>query len=159
MDDAVVQPVALALEQIGLSHIRFNFRGVRGSAGEYDEGVGERDDLEAVVREIESKYSPQSLILCGYSFGSMVVYGSIDRYPKLSRVMLIAPPLAIDATKLLTDTDIIVGDADPYCDVNYLTSLNNQQSNIQLHVVENADHFFADYYADVVTTIQAILSP
>ena len=49
--------------------MRFNFRGVGRSAGVYDEGRGELDDLLAVVRE-QAPDGP--LCLSGFSFGAFV---------------------------------------------------------------------------------------
>src|ERR1700758_4055298 len=44
LDNKVVYTVARAFEQLGAAAIRFNFRGVAGSTGNYDERGGEGDD-------------------------------------------------------------------------------------------------------------------
>jgi hypothetical protein len=49
MDNKVVQTVARAFVQSGWRALRFNFRGVGASHGIYDEGLGELEDLLAVV--------------------------------------------------------------------------------------------------------------
>ena len=48
MTNKVVQTLARAFVQTGWRAVRFNFRGVGASAGAYDEGRGEADDLLAV---------------------------------------------------------------------------------------------------------------
>ncbi len=70
MDNKVVQTLARAFVQSGWNALRFNFRGVGQSAGEYDAGNGERDDFLAVVQQL----APEGpLALAGFSFGSFVM--------------------------------------------------------------------------------------
>lgn len=69
MDNKVVQTVARAFVQSGWASVRFNFRGVGGSAGAHDGGRGEADDMQAIV----TKLAPQGPIaLAGFSFGAFV---------------------------------------------------------------------------------------
>ena len=69
MDNKVVQTLARAFVQCGYTAVRFNFRGVGASAGEYDAGKGELQDLLAVVRQV----APEGPIaLAGFSFGAFV---------------------------------------------------------------------------------------
>ena len=69
MDNKVVQTLARAFTQCGWTAVRFNFRGVGGSAGTHDDGRGELDDLLAVVRHA----APSGrLALAGFSFGAFV---------------------------------------------------------------------------------------
>ena len=69
LDNKVVQTLARAYVQCGWSAVRFNFRGVGGSAGVHDEGRAELQDLLAVVRQV----APEGPIaLAGVSFGAFV---------------------------------------------------------------------------------------
>ncbi len=69
MDNKVVQTLARAFVQCGWRAVRFNFRGVGDSAGTYDEGRGELQDLLAVV----AHSAPEgALALAGFSFGAFV---------------------------------------------------------------------------------------
>lgn len=69
MDNKVVQTLARAFVQSGWECIRFNFRGVGASAGTYDAGHGEAQDLVSVVRQV----APQGAVaLAGFSFGAFV---------------------------------------------------------------------------------------
>ena len=69
MDNKVVQTLARAFVQCGYTAVRFNFRGVGASAGEYDAGKGELQDLLAMVRQV----APEGPIaLAGFSFGAFV---------------------------------------------------------------------------------------
>lgn len=70
MHNKVVQTLARAFVQCGWAAVRFNFRGVEQSAGVYDEGRGELEDLLAVV----AHSAPDGpLALAGFSFGAFVI--------------------------------------------------------------------------------------
>ncbi len=76
MDNKVVQTLARAFTQCGWTAVRFNFRGVGGTAGVHDEGRGELDDLLAVV----ASAAPQGQIcLAGFSFGAFVTTHAFER--------------------------------------------------------------------------------
>lgn len=76
MDNKVVQTLARAFAASGWTAVRFNFRGVGGTAGTHDEGRGELDDLLAVVRQA----APEGPIaLAGFSFGAFVTSHALAR--------------------------------------------------------------------------------
>lgn len=67
MDNKVVQTLARAFVQLGWRAVRFNFRGVGASQGQWDQGCGEVDDALAVVAA--QRDPPLPLALGGFSFG------------------------------------------------------------------------------------------
>ena len=74
MDNKVVQTLARAFVLCGWRAVRFNFRGVGASAGVYDQGHGELQDVLAVVQH----QAPQGpLALAGFSFGAFVTSHAI----------------------------------------------------------------------------------
>ena len=77
MNNRVVHALYQRFQAMGFSTLRFNFRGVGASAGAYDEGRGELDDLLAVVAEQAPLDQP--LLLAGFSFGAFVNAGAIAR--------------------------------------------------------------------------------
>ncbi len=70
MDNKVVVTLARAFVQCGWRAARFNFRGIGGSAGAWDEGRGEIDDALAVARGLRRGDEP--LACAGFSFGAYV---------------------------------------------------------------------------------------
>jgi len=72
MHTKAVYRVAQALNEAGLVALRFNFRGVGGSTGSYEEGIGEREDVVAALDWLEEHYPGLPLVAGGFSFGSMV---------------------------------------------------------------------------------------
>jgi uncharacterized protein len=89
MDNKVVQTLARACVQSGHAAVRFNFRGVGASAGSYGEGVGEVDDMLAVL---EQAVPQGDLVLAGFSFGSAVaskVYARVHGQRQIRKLVLV----------------------------------------------------------------------
>ena len=80
MDNKVVQTLARAFVACGWTAVRFNFRGVGGTAGVHDEGRGELEDLLAVVRQVAPE-GPGAvpIALAGFSFGAFVTSHALAR--------------------------------------------------------------------------------
>lgn len=70
LDNKVVQTIARACVQLGWRSVRFNFRGVGASQGQWDDGVGELADCLAVITATRVPAEP--LLLAGFSFGAFV---------------------------------------------------------------------------------------
>jgi alpha/beta superfamily hydrolase len=70
LENKVVQTLARCAVQRGWRAVRFNFRGVGGSAGHWDAGQGEVDDACTVVQAWRQE--GQRLVLGGFSFGAYV---------------------------------------------------------------------------------------
>ncbi|HVR80587.1 MAG TPA: alpha/beta hydrolase [Luteimonas sp.] len=92
MHNKVVTMAARALRELGLDTVRFNFRGAGHSEGDFDQGVGEADDLRAVVAWVRAQRPDAALWLAGFSFGA---YVSLQLAAELQPSMLIsiAPPV------------------------------------------------------------------
>ncbi|MGF6983346.1 alpha/beta superfamily hydrolase [Paraburkholderia atlantica] len=75
MDNKVAQTLARTLVQLNYVTYRSNFRGVGQTQGEHDAGVGERDDLRAVLEHMRAdpNYGDLPLVLAGFSFGTVVL--------------------------------------------------------------------------------------
>jgi alpha/beta superfamily hydrolase len=75
MDNKVAVTLARTLVQLGYVVYRSNFRGVGATQGEHDNGVGERDDLMAVLEHMRADptHGTLPLVLAGFSFGTVVL--------------------------------------------------------------------------------------
>ena len=120
MDNKVVQTLARAFVQLGYRAVRFNFRGVGGSAGVWDEGRGEIDDALAVIAAQRAASPGLPLALGGFSFGAYVaaqaaarLAAAADAAP-VERLVLVGPATSrfeLPAT-VAPDTVVIHGEAD-----------------------------------------------
>jgi uncharacterized protein len=73
MHNKVVHRVARALRESGAAVLRFNFRGVGGSQGRHDDGIGEIEDARAALAWLRARYPGLPYTLAGFSFGSRVI--------------------------------------------------------------------------------------
>jgi len=88
----VVTIIERALRELGLTTVTFNFRGVGSSAGEYDDGLGETDDLLSVAAWVRKTLPEHVLWLAGFSFGSYVAARAAAQLP-LHQMISVAPPV------------------------------------------------------------------
>jgi alpha/beta superfamily hydrolase len=95
MDNKVVYTVAKTLAEEGLHVVRFNFRGVEDSAGEYDAGVGEQRDARAAMDHAAALVGggPQCLLVAGFSFGSWVGLQAALGDERVAGLLAVAPPV------------------------------------------------------------------
>ncbi len=147
MENPVVERAAEVAREVGLSTLRFNFRGVGRSTGVHAQGEGEQDDLRAALATLRSHLpSGRPLGLAGYSFGAWVAARVARSASTVAALCLIAPPLAMldfggldgDGKDLL----LVVGTRDAYCPVHDLGELAGRLPGAQAVTVEGADHFF-----------------
>ena len=72
MTNKVVTTLVKTFQHQGLTTVRFNFRGVGKSEGGFDQGVGELNDLLAVIKWVQKEYPMQEIWLAGFSFGAFI---------------------------------------------------------------------------------------
>jgi alpha/beta superfamily hydrolase len=94
MHNKVVTMTARTLVELGLTVLRFNFRGVGQSEGAFDNGRGEVLDLLAVARWAAAKNADDALWLGGFSFGSWVALQAARQLP-VQQMISIAPPVGL----------------------------------------------------------------
>ncbi|MEO5813572.1 MAG: alpha/beta fold hydrolase [Rhodanobacter sp.] len=94
MHNKVVTMTERALRESGLDTVRFNFRGTGESAGAYDDGDGEGDDLAAVVAWVRAMRPDDALWLGGFSFGGYVTLCNAVRL-RADALISIAPPIGM----------------------------------------------------------------
>ena len=126
--------------------LRFNFRGVGKSAGEFDEAVGEVDDCMAAVEWIRAEYPHYQLIIAGFSFGSYIAAQVASRIG-VAGLVTIAPAVNLydfnGIRKMTCPWLLIQGDADevvPPDDVRSWAAKSKQVSKVIW--MPDASHFF-----------------
>ena len=112
MDNKVAQTLAKTFAGLGYVSVRFNFRGVAGSAGAFDDGAGETDDALAALAHARAEYGELPVVLAGFSFGTFV-QTRVAKRVATERIVLIAPAVArFAATAVPGDTIVIHGEED-----------------------------------------------
>ena len=149
MDNPVVLAIAAACLDAGLATLRFNFRGVGGSSGAWDEGRGEQDDVQAALAALRARLpAPAGVAVAGYSFGAAMAAAVAGAGEPLAGLALIAPPLAMRPWQppasfaLHGPLLLVAGDSDQYCPTTALTALAQALPKATLTVIDGTDHFF-----------------
>ena len=92
MGNKVVTTLSRAFTRLGADAVRFNFRGVGGSAGSYGDGVGEREDALAVLAWCRARWPSRPVYLGGFSFGGAVA-AAIAARAAPAGLVTVAPPV------------------------------------------------------------------
>jgi uncharacterized protein len=145
MDNKVVTTVARALQETGIPTLRFNFRGVGASAGEFDQGVGETADADAVAAWGAQRWAGRSLVIAGFSFGGYVALRLAQQ--RLPRCLITIAP-AVQGFAASTAVPhcpwlVVQGDADELVDPSRVIDwVNTLDPKPRLVVLPGVGHFF-----------------
>ncbi|ASP39404.1 alpha/beta hydrolase [Bacterioplanes sanyensis] len=155
MNNKVVTSMTRSAARLGLSTLRFNFRGVGASQGEHDHGDGEQQDVLAAIRHAKGELGWSRLLLGGFSFGAgMACLAAAAAADDIDGLFLIAPAVHhFDAPSTLPqqfDTHVYMGDADevvPFDEVDDWVARVVPQPHWE--VFEQGGHFFHGRLADL----------
>lgn len=157
MNNKVVTTLARAFKELGIPSLRFNFRGVGHSAGVYDEGLGESDDMLLLVKKWQEEQPDLHCIFAGFSFGSYVAYRAAAQSPPC-KLITIAPPVHhYDYTEFQSVPHpwlIIQGDADEVVPSDLVLDFAKQVHPLpQVITFANTSHFFHGKLLELKTVI------
>jgi len=162
MHTKAVYQGAKALARIGCAVLRFNFRGVGTSAGTFDQGLGEKDDVRAALDFMHDRYRETPLWTAGMSFGSWVglTVGAED-----SRVSTL---IGVSMPVLRYDFDVVAATTKAkffiHGERDEVTSLKDARAFYaraadpkELAVIDAADHLFDGKVSEVADAIEDLL--
>src|SRR5271156_3136159 len=143
----------------GFSVMRFNFRGVGRSQGEFDSGIGELADAATALDWLQTTNPTTSQTwVAGYSFGAYIGMQLLMRRPETDGFISVSPPTNMYDFSFLAPCPasglFLHGAADgvvPPTEVErVVTKLRTQKGIvIDYDVIETADPFWAHNLADV----------
>ena len=163
MHNKVVTMVARSLRELGVTTVRFNFRGTGASEGAFDHGNGELDDLRAVVAWMRDTRPDAALWLGGFSFGAYVsLRGAAELRP--SMLISIAPPAGRwDFERIALPTMpwlVIQGDDDEIVDPQAVYDwLERSGASAELVRMPGTSHFFHRKLMDLRGAIRHGVQP
>ena len=140
-DNKVVTTLAKTLFGLGYVAIRPNFRGVGASAGGFDQGNGETEDILAVARYAQARFGELPLLLAGFSFGAFVQTRVAQT---LAPEKLVLVGLAVNrfpAATVPADTLVIHGEVDDVVPLAAVLDWARPQQ-LPIVVVPGGEHFF-----------------
>jgi uncharacterized protein len=161
MHNKVVYRIARGLRSTGAVVLRFNYRGVNLSDGQYAHGEGELEDARAALAYLRGRYPSLPFTLAGFSFGSRIVLqlgcGGIGA----RRVIAVGFPTTYKDRSYLEDCTVprifVQSTRDQYGPVSELEPLvASLPGPKKLILVDAADHFFAGALAELEREIAGL---
>ena len=135
----VVEGLYRALPKAGFTALRFDFR------AEHDNGVSERLDIVAGLDALDALDAPNAvpLFVAGYSFGALVALSTDDA--RIAGIVAVAPPLSNDHPAPSAPGLVITPRHDQYCPPETAALVTSAWNDVELDVIEGADHFLNGY--------------
>ncbi len=162
MDDAVVSALERGMQNRDISTVRFNFRGVQGSEGSFARGVGEAEDVTAVMDWLMETEGSERFWLAGYSFGAGVAArAAANGGLNLQQLILVAPALQFppDLRQFPCPILVLQGKRDDIVSADQVRKwLAELQSPSDYVEFANADHFFSSELRDIETALDGRLA-
>ena len=140
--------IATRAVDAGIRVVRFNFRGIGDSGGTWGDGVGEVDDIDAVVGYATGAVPPV-IGIAGWSFGAATALVWQATTGSSIPYVGIAPPVASPLTPALpapgalvpARRTFIIGDRDQFVDADELEAYA-EAIDAAIVRYDTADHFF-----------------
>lgn len=157
MNNKVVTTMARAFKELGVPSLRFNFRGVGLSEGQYDKGIGESEDMIWLARNWQAENAAISFIFAGFSFGSYVAYRAASHFGN-ALLITIAPPVHhYDYTEFNPQPHpwlIVQGDKDEVFPASLVYDFSKQaKPSIPVIQFPDTGHFFHGKLLDLKSTL------
>jgi uncharacterized protein len=155
LDNKVAWTLARAALACGLVAVRPNFRGVGESAGEYDHGIGETEDLLVLADAITRHYGKLPWTLMGFSFGAYVQHRVAQELAAI-RLIMVGPAVSMysfEATRI--PTTILHGVEDEVIPFQAAREYANAHG-IPLLEIEGAGHFFHGKLRELQTRVEQL---
>ena len=161
MYNNIVESLVRIYQLVGYTTLRFNFRSVGSSEGEYDNGMGEKEDVKASLHYLTQK-GKKLLDLAGYSFGSWVNALAISEVDTVDRMVMISPPVAFMDFNSVGPTPqiqfVVAGNQDQIAPPDVIKNLLPAWNpRAHLEVIDGADHFYVGYTGKLESLVAAYL--
>jgi alpha/beta superfamily hydrolase len=143
MEHKIVTTLAKTFVELSYAALRFNFRGVGNSEGEFDEGNGEVEDLLAMVQHARDEFGNLPLILSGFSFGGYVTARAAQHlHPQAHKLVLVAPAVGRFAMPHVPHNTLVLhGEHDEVISLADALDWARPQ-HLPIVVLPEAGHFF-----------------
>jgi hypothetical protein len=152
MNNKVVYTLFKAFASKGFTTLRFNFRGVGHSEGNYDNGKGELNDAISALEWLKANNPDSTEIwIAGFSFGAWIALQLLLQRPEISGFIAVSPPTNLYSFDFLSPCPksglVIQGNSDTIVDENavrkFVEKLQKQRDiSVRYQMITDADHFF-----------------
>ncbi|MCI4660313.1 MAG: alpha/beta hydrolase [Neomegalonema sp.] len=167
MNNRVVYELHYLFHRLGFSCLRFNFRGVGRSQGEFDQGVGELSDAASALDYLQqNKPDARGCWVVGFSFGAYIGMQLLMRRPEINGFISVSPPATMYDFSFLAPCPssglIVNGERDkvsPPADVaKFVDKLQKQKGITITHeTIAGANHFYETGMDEMIGTVETYM--
>ena len=159
MNNKVVYTLFSCFKDLGFSVLRFNFRSVGRSQGQFEDGPGELSDATIALDWLQNMNpDAKQCWIAGYSFGAWVGLQLLMRRPDINNFIAVSPPANEKDFSFLAPCPasglIVQGGKDeidnPFL-VETMARKLNQQRNVEIDfaMIEDGDHMYNNHLGDL----------
>ena len=167
MNNKVVYNLHYSFYNMGFTVLRFNFRGVGRSQGEYDQGVGELSDAASALDYLQSmNNNSKHCWVAGFSFGAWIGMQLLMRRPEITGFISVSPPANMYDFSFLapcpTSGQVIYSENDELVTKDSIIDLDNRiksQKGVEVvfSKIKNSNHFFKNEEKELSLEIEKYL--
>ena len=164
MNNKVVYNLHYTFFNLGFSCLRFNFRGIGKSQGQFDQGVGELSDAASALDYLQLHVpNARSCWVAGVSFGAWIAMQLLMRRPEVKGFVAVSPPAKTYDFNFLAPCPssgmLINGKNDKVVnpdDVYELALKLKQQKGITIthEEIDGANHFFEPGMTEMLSKVE-----
>ncbi len=158
MYNFVVEAIHNAYRKKGYATLRFNFRGVGKSQGEYNEGEGEKKDVIAAMSFLKD-LGVETIDLAGYSFGAWINAMIDEKTAEIENMIMVSPPVALINFKDIGPISclklVITGEKDEIAPPDSVKSMVKAWNpHAVFEIIPATDHFYGVTLRDLEKIIE-----
>jgi len=145
-----------------IATLRFNFRGIEGSEGEFDDGLGERSDLISAIELLNDVVEGLPIFVVGWSFGADIAL--TVTHSTLAGWFLVAPPLREQFQREMAagadprPKQFSIPQNDQYRPPDEVIEFVKGWTNTSVDIVKGADHFLVGRLDVVVSQCESFIN-
>ncbi len=164
MNSPIVTSICREASREGMVALRFNFRGVGDSEGEFSNGKEEHNDVKSALNVLANwpGVNRRRIGVVGYSAGAAILIDGVRHIKRASAIALIAPTLAALRNRRFKKDKrprlVIAGSEDrvsPSLEIQ--TALDECNGPIRFRELRGADHSMRGYDAEIGRVVAEFL--
>jgi uncharacterized protein len=162
MYNMVVETIVHVFNIKGYSTLKFNFRGVGKSQGQYDNGVGEQKDVLASLSFL-ADLGIQKIDLVGYSFGAWVnAHAALSGDICVENMAMVSPPVGFMDFREISAMNVlkfvITGSRDDIAPADTIKKiLPTWNPDARFEIIHGADHFYGGYFGQLESVLSSCI--
>ena len=165
MNNVIVSTIAFEASQKGMGSLRFDFRGVGQSEGEFTNAEGVSEDLKHALSFTRNftGVDDKRVGIVGYSFGAATMLHNLKYTKGAKSLVFIAPPIGAVRKSSIRDVKraklFIVGSDDcVVASLDLQRELDNFKHPAQFTEIDGADHRLTNHESTVAERVAEFLT-